>query len=102
MLNAHLGTRRRLAALAGLLVTVALTAAPTAVAVPLMPDGEPVPRLDQTPGQSDPAPFVHTSSNGLDWGQVGVAVAVGLITALVIAAAVFALAGRRRVRLADR
>jgi hypothetical protein len=93
MLNAHLGTRRRLAALAGLLMTMALTAVPTAFAVPLMPDGEPVPR--------DSAPVVHTSSSGIDWGQVGLVVA-GALVAMAITAAALSLTGRRRLRLAAR
>ena len=99
MLNAHLGTRRRLAALAGLLVTVALTAAPTAFAVPLMPDGEPVPQLDLASVPCDQAPVVHTSSSGLDWGQVGLVVVIGLV-AIAITAAALSLIGRRRPRLA--
>jgi hypothetical protein len=91
MRDAHLGIRRRLAALAGLFVTVALTAVPTAFAVPLMPDGEPVPR--------DSTPVVHTSSSGLDWGQVGLVVAIALV-AIAITGAALSLTGRRRVRLA--
>lgn len=113
MLNAYLGTRRRLSALAGLFVTMALTAVPTAFAVPLMPDGEPVPRGTDSelypgeipnvvPGPVDSAPVVHASSSGLDWAQVGLVVAVGLIAALSIATAAFVLTGRRRLRLAAR
>ena len=101
MFNAHLGTRRRLAALAGLFATMALTAVPTAFAVPLMPDGEPVPQLDQVAGQSDPASVVHTSASGFDWGQVGLVVAIGLV-AIAITAAALSLTGRRRLRLAAR
>jgi hypothetical protein len=101
MLDAHLGTRRRLAALAGLSVTAALTAVPTAFAVPIMPDGEPVPRVDPVTGPRDPASAVQASSSGFDWGQIGLVVVIGLV-AIAITAAALSLVGRRRLRLAAR
>jgi hypothetical protein len=102
MFEAHFKTGRRLAALVGLLTTVALTALPTAVAVPLMPDGEPIPRPTVTPDPGDSAPVVHGASNGLEWTQVGLAVGVGLIVAVLIAAFAFTVTSRRRLSVADR
>jgi hypothetical protein len=98
MFNAYLGTRRRLVALPGLLVTVALTAVPTAFAVPIMPDGGSGPRVDDAPGQ---APVVHTAKSGLDWAQVSLVVAIVLVV-IAITAAALALTHRRRLGLAAR
>jgi hypothetical protein len=67
-----------------------------------MPDGEPIPRPNVAPEPGHPAPVVHPQSNGLDWSHVGLAVAVGLIAAVLIAAVAFAVTGRRGLLVADR
>lgn len=92
MLSLHKNPRR-LAALGGLLL--ALAAAPTAAAVPILPDGG----YESDP-QLTPAPAVHSSANSLEWSDVALAGAVALI-AFAIAIALLVAARRRRPVIAS-
>ena len=85
MLGAHSG-KRRLAALTGLCLVLALTAAPAALAVPLLQEGDdPASQLAPGPEPVGPA-AAQPSSTGIDLVLVAV---IGL-TAVAIAATTLA------------
>lgn len=94
--------QRRLAALTGLCVTVALVSASNVAAYPVTPEGEPL--YAESVPTSAPAtevpgnvvPITATASNGTDWSAV-IAVAAGAsVAALAVLAAALILTGLRR------
>jgi hypothetical protein len=109
---------RRLAALAGLCLALALVTTAPVAAYPITPDGEPLHLESPAPTSSmppegiapphvvggttqsstatDPLPATDFASNGTDWnGAISIA-AVSVLAALALIAVAFALTGRRR------
>jgi hypothetical protein len=91
-------TSKRLAGVTGLAFTLALLAAATAGARPLMPDGEPMPGTagpTTTSGGIDPATVAEGTADGTGW----IAVAAVSLTVLALTFVVV-LIGRSRRPLA--
>jgi hypothetical protein len=93
MLNLHRTTR---GLLAGSFLALALVVAPSAAAIPVVPEGEDPAQLSPPSGPADPAPAIHATQNGLGLDDVALAAAFGLIAFAITAVVVAMTLDRRR------